>query len=143
MIHFIKNKGIVSLTTVLVIGTVVMETAIVGLAVSYLVGEQGLGLKMSYNASLAARSGVDDVLLRIARDKQFVITPGPSYTLTVNNFQADVTATRTILDTRYVQYSITSVGTAVNKKVKVSGTVIVDDYTGAINNQSFQEVSVN
>ncbi len=135
-----SRQGIISLTTVLIIGTIVMETALVGLAVAYLVGEQGAGVKMSYNASLTARSGFNDVLLKIERNKDYVLNP---YTLTVGGYQADISGTKTALDSRFNQYVVNVIGTALDKQIKIIGTIVVDGFTGAIISESLQEVSVN
>lgn len=133
-------EGIISLTTVLIIGTIVMETALVGLAVAYLVGEQGAGVKMSYNASLAAQSGFNDVLLKIERNKDYVLS---SYTLPVGAYVASITGTKSALDARFNQYVVSVIGTALDKQVKIIGTVVVDGFTGAIISETTQEVSVN
>ena len=138
--QILSRDGIISLTTVLIIGTIVMETALVGLAVAYLVGEQGAGVKMSYNAALTARSGFNDVLLKIERNKDYVLS---SYTLPVGGYIANISGTKSALDSRFNQYVVSIIGTALDKQVKIVGTIVVDGFTGAIISETTQEVSVN
>ena len=138
--NFFSRNGLVSITTVLVIGTVIMETALVGLEVAYLVGEQGMGVRASYSASAAAESGIQDVLLRIARNKDYVPLISP-YTLTVGNYSTQVSVVRTNLDTRFSQYTITATGIAFTKREIFRSVVTIDGYTGAISSQSFTKVT--
>lgn len=133
-----KKNAVVSLTTILIIGTVVMETALVGLAVSYLVGEQGLGVRASYAAMAAAEGGINDALLRIARDKDFSPSPNP-YTLTSGLYQATITVTKEVIDARFTRYTVHSVGLAFTKDVSIQGTYIIDGYTGSIRTESYVE----
>ena len=154
MFHMIKNlvnflktlkikrdkRGIVSITTVMIIGTVVMETALVGLVVAYLVGEQGMGVRASYSAIAAAESGIDDVLLHIARNKDWVPSGANPYTLSVGNFLVDVAVTRTPVDLRFNQYTILATGRALTKKVQIQSIFIVDGYTGSVSQQSMTEL---
>jgi hypothetical protein len=137
---FYARRGFVSIVTVLVVGTVIMETALVGLEVAYLVREQGIGVRSSYSATVAAESGVEDVLLRIARNKSFVPPTNP-YTLIVGNFSTQVSVVRSNIDTRFSQYTITSVGVAFSKRVTLRGVFVVDDYAGSVSSQSYTEVS--
>ncbi len=134
------RKGLVSITTVLVIGTVIMETALVGMEVAYLVGEQGIGVRASYSASAAAESGIHDVLLHIARNKDYVPLISP-YTLTVGSYSTQVSVVRTNIDTRFSQYTITATGIAFTKRETFRSIVTLDGYTGAVSSQSFTKVS--
>jgi len=130
-----NNSGLISLTTVLVIGSVIIETAIVGLAIAYLVGEQGMGVRASYAASAAAESGVEDVLLRLERDKGFTPTTNP-YTVTSGLYSAQVTITKTILDAQFSQYTIQSIGSALTKRITLQKVYVVNETTGSLHLQS-------
>ncbi len=132
-------RGIVSITTVMIIGTVIMETALVGLVVAYLVGEQGMGVRASYSAIAAAESGVSDVFLHIARNKDWVPSISP-YTITVGNFLVDVAVAKAPIDSRFNQYTVIATGRALTKKVQIQGIFVVDGYTGSINQQSLTEL---
>jgi hypothetical protein len=137
-----SRHGIVSLTTVLIISTVVIETAIVGLAVAYLVGEQGMGVRMSYNASMAARSGMQDAVLHILRNRRYNPVPNP-YTMIVNTYQAEVRIDPTPLETGYTKFVVTSTGKALGKRVKLVGEIVVSDTTGGIVSQTYEEIAAN
>ncbi len=153
MFHFVKKiifytqkllsdfrlrRSVVSLTTILIIGTVVMETALVGLVVSYLASEQGLGVRASYVAVAAAEGGINDVLLRIARDKDFYPSVNP-YTLSSGLYQAVITVTKNPIDTRFTRYTIESVGNAFSKEIGIRGVYVVDGYTGSLYTESYTE----
>lgn len=134
-----SKKGIISLTTVLIVSTVIVETALVGLSIAYLAGEEGFGLKASRHAIATARSGVNDAILRIINDKDYLSN---SYTLLVDDYEADVTITRSSIDTRYARYDIESLGKTLGKRIKISGVVVVDEYSGEATIQSFQETGI-
>lgn len=138
--NFFKEKqGVISLTTVLIVSTVIVETALVGLSIAYLVGEEGFGLKSSRHATVAARSGMNDAILKIINNKDYL---GQSYTLPVDIYETDVTITRNAIDTRYARYDIDSLGKSLGKRIKISGVIIVDEYSGEVTVQSFQEKGV-
>ncbi len=134
-----SNKGIISLTTVLIVSTVIVETALVGLSIAYLAGEEGFGLKESRHAIATARSGINDAILRIIDNKDYLSN---SYTLSVDSYEADVTITRSSIDTRYARYDIASVGKTFGKRIKISGVLTVDEYSGEVTIQSFQETGI-
>jgi len=119
--------------TILILAFILVEITAVGLITAFLSGEQGLGLKASHVATYAARSGIQDVLLRISRDKTFVPDPNP-YTISVAEGSVSVQITRTLPDATHVLYTIASTGSAGPKRVKITGTVLIDDENGSISN---------
>lgn len=139
MKRFFSRQGIVSLTTILIIGTIIMETALVGLAVAYLVGEQGFGVRMSYNATYAAKSGAQDAVLRIIRNKDASFSSG--YTMGVGGYQVAVTVSSTQLDTsEYRKFTVLSTGSAMGKRAIIEAVVILNAYTGGVSSVAYREL---
>ncbi|MFA7201566.1 MAG: hypothetical protein WC099_01025 [Candidatus Paceibacterota bacterium] len=137
--NYSVRRGVVSITTVMIIGTVIMETALVGLVVAYLVGEQGMGVRASYSATAAAESGISDVLLHIARNKDWVPSISP-YTIQVGSFTVQVAVTKTPIDSRFSQYTVVATGRALTKRVQIQSIFVVDGYLGSVNQQSLTEL---
>lgn len=139
MLH--ARKGAVSMMTILIMSGILIEISLTGLVVSYLGSEQGLATKASDIALYAARSGVHDMILRVARDKTFVPSTNP-YTVNVSGGSASVSVTRTLPDSTHIQYTIESTGRSIGKRIKVTSTVIIDDTSGAISSQTVTESGV-
>lgn len=132
---FKKSKGAAALSSVILISGVVVEIALVSLLISYLSSQEGLGVRMSYAASLSARSGINDAILKIIWDKNL---GAQSYTLPVGNFSADV-----VITDNSDRYQIDSTGTAVNKKSKMRAVVIYSGENGFIGVESIKEIPIN
>jgi hypothetical protein len=131
--------GIISLTTMVIISSIIIETGLISLAVSYLVGEQGFGVRMYYNATYAAKSAAQDAVLRVLRDKD--VNLASTYDVQVGPYNAQVSGTRElVVGTPYARYTILSLGSALGKRVRVEGIVILDDQTGAISSVSYREI---
>ncbi len=148
-----KNKSILNgaaaITIILIISAIVAEIAIAALVSSYFSSQRQLGERIVYTASFAAQSGISDAILKISRNKNFNPTPNP-YTISVNGAMAQVTVcvnhttVNTICDTSALTgtYEITSLGSALNKNVKMRALLYVDPSTGSVNIQYEKEINV-
>jgi len=123
-----KNiRAAAALAAVLLIGGIIIETAIASLLASYLVSQEGLGTKLSRDATLVARSGANDAIMAIVREGDAVSTG--SYALDVGTWTTQVQITSTALVTGDVKYTITSTASVLNKQSTITAIVIVDHTT--------------
>ena len=141
------KTGAAAISTILIIAAIVSEIAIAALVASYFSSQSGLGIRIVYNASFAAQSGIDDALLKISRNKNFVPNPNP-YSIAVGSASASVLVCANSYtnvsncDTSSVgTYEITSLGTALTKQVRMRALLYVDPTTGLITVRSLKEIS--
>jgi len=145
-----KNSGAVAISTILIIGAIVAEIAIASLVTSYLLSQGGLGVRIVYNASFAAQSGIDDALMKITRNKN--INSINSYVIVVGNATASVTlcnrltaSTGSCIAPDPVPpdgtFDVISLGTALNKQVRMRASLYADPTTGVVTIQSLREIS--
>jgi len=141
-----------ALSSILVVGIIVVEAAIAALVVSYLVGQQGLGLRRATQALTAARAGLDDAMLKIVRNKSF--SPASPYALAIGDISVSVLVCRELMasTTAYTachttslpsKYEIVSTATAVNKKSRLKAVLVFDTASGLVTVESVQEIAAN
>lgn len=151
-----SSKGIATLPVVLLISSIVIELTIAGVVLSAFLSNTVLSSKLSSEALAAARTGAQDAIMKIIRNKDFV-TPLEGYSLL--NI-SDRTSAQIIVckDSKTVVTScdtsippippaisagldeITSIGTALTRKKKIQAVVGVDPNSGGISILSFKEV---
>lgn len=131
-----RATGQIALPYVLAIGGVIIEVAIAGAAVVYLLSITVLGERLSVRANAAAYSGIQDGMRRISGNKE---VGNISYCLTVLDDKAKVTVQRA---PGYV-YTIDSVSRVGTRLAQFTGTMAVDDITGKIYLRSFIEAPVS
>src|SRR3989344_7243795 len=66
-----EEKGIAALPTLLILGGIVVNMAVAIILGVYLLIGSGLGNKLSSEALAAAKAGIQDGILKVARDKNF------------------------------------------------------------------------
>jgi len=148
MKEILSTKSAAALSTILIVGAVVAETALAALLTSFLVSQQGAGLKNAQEAVAVARTGLDDALLRIVRDTEFAPSPNP-YSVAVGQREAEVlvcreltanvssqTCTTPVLSSHYEIVSIASVA---GKTQRIKGVVIFDS-VGLVRVESISEL---
>ena len=64
-------KAIVALPTILLIGGIIVEIAVAGVFIAYLLSQSGFGAKLSAEALAAAQAGIQEAMMKIVRDKNF------------------------------------------------------------------------
>jgi hypothetical protein len=144
---FNNQKGITAISTILLVGSLISEIALASLISSYLLSDEGLGLKIFYQASFASRAGVNDAILKIIKNKDIL---SEDYTSPIDSSRS----ARVIIckeSTAYEsaptcstpslsgQYSILSISTILNKKSKLSAVVSVNGNNGLVSVQSISE----
>ena len=143
---FNNKKGITAISTILLVGSLMAEIAIASLISSYLLGDEGLGLKISYQTYFTSKSGINDAILKIIRDKNI---GNGEYNLAIDNKSARVIICKNSTAYENVptcsapnlsgQYSILSISVILNKKSKIRAAVSVDDISGLVSTQSIIE----
>lgn len=135
----INKSGVAVLPTILLIGGLVVEIGIAGLFMSYFLNSSGFGVKISEEALSAAKSGVDDAMIKIIRNKGDAILPYP-YTLNIGNNSAQVWVLK---DSPLVgKYEISSLGSAGLKQRKLEVVVNIDNDDGEVKVEFIREIAI-
>ena len=138
------RKGASTLAVTLLISGIVMELAISGLIVGVLISNTVASSKLGAQALVAARTGVEDATIKVARYKNcsalasaFSITCDgvTTYPLTIGAASAAVGITDNLDNT----LKVVSIGTAGTRKKRFEAVVGVDAFSGQIIVISMQE----
>ena len=130
-------KGIAALPTLLVLGGVIVNIVIVLTTGVYLLGTSGLGAKLSSEALAAAYAGVQDGLIRLARDNN---TFPASYQFPVSTASANVQMCGELPECGGAgKRKVSAVGTALTRSRKLEAIVSVSMF-GEVKLESLKEV---
>lgn len=142
----INKSGIAVLPVVLLIGGLIVEIGIAGLFISYFLNSSGFGVKISEEALAAAKSGINDAVIKIMRNKGESIS---SYTLNIGNNSAQISICKDFITTSVAcdtpaagKYEITSLGSAGLKRRKLMAIVNVDNNDGEAKVEFIKEVAI-
>jgi hypothetical protein len=130
-----KRKGAVSLATALILGTVILEIGIASAVLVFFLTSTGLSSRLSEEAFVAAQAGVNDVMLRLVRDKDFPTTSWSNRP--VGTDFVDVQFTRDMPTIN--QHTIVAIGRALNKRRKLTAILEVEPVTGSLKVLSLSE----
>ncbi len=133
-----KNNGVAALSTTLLIGGIIVEIASAGILASYLVSQEGLGLRASYSSFFVANSGAEDALLKITRYGDTVADQ--DYSVVVGDYTASVNISKVLLANNDSKYTITSVADILNKKRSIQAITVVDYNTKKVSLESITDV---
>lgn len=133
-----KKNGMAALPVVLLLGGFITEIVVVLMATSYLSLGTELGIRLSADAYFAARSGVNDGLMKIVRDKNFTSS---AYTLTVGDAVAQVTVCKDAPCTDNGKSKITSIGITQSRTRRFEAVATVDSLTGEVGLESLKEIT--
>lgn len=142
------RSAVAALPSILLIGSVLLELAIVGAFLAYIFTTTGYGIKLSSEALAAARAGAQDGILRVIRDKSYgasSYTPacstsdGNGYAFTVNSRTVCVVVLKDQPSSGLTTLYATATALTRQKKVKV--VLSVDATTGKVDVSSFEEVT--
>ena len=132
------EQGAVALSVILLISFLVLEITLVGLLTAYFSSQQGVSQQLSVQAYAAARSGISDAMLRLARNPLFTATA--PYAISIDNASATVTVTEVGgPDT----ISIVSIGQRLSRQTKLTATATVDALSGAVFLKSMGQSAIN
>lgn len=140
-----KKGGIAALATVLLLGAIIVEIALVAVLVLRVVTGLSFGTKLSLEALAAAEAGLEDAKLKLSRDKDYVFPA--SYSLSVGDREATIAACRgwvsmgAACDTVATgKIEITAVGRALAKYHQMRAILDVDPVSGRVLEISRQEI---
>ena len=137
MFKTFQQKGIALLPAVLMIGTIMIELGLALTFVIYLSNLSSYGVRLSQEALYAARTGVNDAILRTVRDKSF--PSGYSvYTITIGRANVEVTVNKNIPSTN--QNTIKAVATVLTRKKTMEAVISIDSNNGEVAIVSFGEI---
>jgi hypothetical protein len=137
MFKTFQQKGIALLPAVLMIGTIMIELGLALTFVIYLSNLSSYGVRLSQEALYAARTGVNDAILRTVRDKNF--PSGYSvYTITIGRANVEVTVNKNIPSTN--QNTIKAVATVLTRKKTMEAVISIDSNNGEVAIVSFGEI---
>jgi len=117
----VNNLGVTLLPLVIMIGLVIVELGVAMAFVVYLSNLSSYGTRLAQEALFGARSGIDDAILRIIRDKDF---SSVGYSLTVGRVNVWVVVEQGQPATN--QDRITSTGTVLIRQKQYQAIVSVD-----------------
>lgn len=136
--------GQATLSFILLVSGVILEVAIAGSFVAYFFSTAGYGERVSARALAAARAGLADAEIQIARNKEYGGGSTASYSFAVGDDTADVTVTRaTDSGANAYVFSVTAVGTAFTRTRKLFAKIAVDRTTGLARVQELREQSAD
>lgn len=143
------RQGIAALSTVLLVGGVIVEIGVVIGLIAYLVIQLTSGEKYSTQALMAAKSGISDGILKVVRNKNidytssgspYSITVSSNSTVTVSICKNSKTVTTACDTATSGKDEITSLGASFNRQHKLVAILNVDSTTGYVRVESIQEV---
>jgi hypothetical protein len=139
-----RLHGVVALATVLLLGAVLTEIALAGIFIVSVLNNSSMGLRSAAAALAAAQSGIDDALLNVVRDKDYLYSPSP-FVLSVASARATITVTNPPCGASLVAKPviIMSLGSAGLGRRHLRTDVVVDCLTGEVRVVSSQEVPVS
>lgn len=84
---FCLQNGVVALITILLLGAVIVEISVAGAFLGTVVAQSGYTTRLSSQALAAADAGIQDALLRLARDSN---SPNPSSTIVIDGVSLNI-----------------------------------------------------
>src|SRR3989344_639448 len=119
-----EEKGIAALPTLLILGGIVVNMAVAIILGVYLLIGSGLGNKLSSEALAAAKAGIQDGILKIARDKNF----SGSYEFVVGQRNVSIEICKDLDPPDCVgqgRRKISAIGSALTKRRKIEAVLSV------------------
>jgi len=123
------------LPLVIMIGLVIVELGVAMAFLVYLSNMSSYGTRLAQEALFGARSGVNDAILRIIRNKDFM---GTYSSITVGRATVTVSVVKDQPDTN--QTTITSTGIALIRQKKLQAVVSIDPNTATVSLVSLTEI---
>ncbi|MDE2001464.1 MAG: hypothetical protein KGI60_02770 [Patescibacteria group bacterium] len=134
-----KRRGVAALPMVLLIGGLLVEVVIVLTTSAYISSNAEFGMRLSSQALLTARSGMEDALIKVVRDKTFAST----YTLTVDAGTASITVCKDSPAPTCAgsgKQQITVIGTVQGRSRTLQAVVDTDAATGLVTLEYMKEI---
>ena len=149
-----RNRGAAALITIVLVGSVIMDIAIVGLFVIFFLSQSTFGAQASAEALSASRAGIQDAMIKIVRGTGSVSYILPVCTRTAqvaicNGFAASTTAPGGCGSAQLptfgntYKYALLSLGSAGTKLRELDAVLSVDQTTGQVQVESIEEVAAS
>lgn len=129
------SLGIAALPTILIIGGIIMEIAITSGVLALLNASNSLNVRSAAEALYAARSGANDGLIKVVRDKNF---NSAGYVVSINTMTATVIVTKD--QPAQGQTKIVSTSDVLSRRKVYQVIVSVDSVSGETNLISSGEI---
>ncbi|MFH0806561.1 MAG: hypothetical protein V1885_02450 [Candidatus Brennerbacteria bacterium] len=138
------RTGQATLSFILLVSGVILEVAIAGSFVAYFFSASGYGERVSSRALAAARAGLEDAQIQLARNKEYGDGSTVNYSFAIGDDTAEVMVSRaTDNNANAYVFTITAVGTAFSRERQLVGTMVVDRTSGIARLQGLYEQSVD
>lgn len=124
---------------VLLICGIIIEIAIAGVLIAFVLSSSGLGERLSAQALAAAKAGGEDAFIKITVDKTFS-APDPGYTFSVDSRVVTVIVNRNPVGYPIGTDQIISTGKALSRQRKLENILVVDQDTGKVDLKSSREI---
>ncbi|MEK7115007.1 MAG: hypothetical protein AAB847_01465, partial [Patescibacteria group bacterium] len=131
------KKGVVVIPTVLMLGGLLAVIALTGSLIVYLLSRSNFNIRLSAGALLSAKTGLQDGVLRLIRDTNFISSAGYDPTGESKN-QVKINVILSNVDV--VRKEIISVGCASARYRQLRGVVEINKNTGELKVLSIEEV---
>ena len=131
-----SRRAAATLPVVLILGGIILEVTAVASFVAFSINKSGLGERAQAEALTSAKSGAEDAIRRLIRNKDFYDSDG--YNLTVGDETVTVTVTKDVPEVGKTRIEATS--TVFLRQRVIRADVSIDSTTGEVNVLSFKEV---
>lgn len=129
-------RGQATLSFILLVSGLILEIAIAGTFVTYVLSTASLGERLYARAFTAAYSGIRDAQMRIVRNKGY----SGAYTFMSDADEAFITVAGAPVGSGY-QYTATSTGAAGSRRRTLVAIIVVDQVSGLVELRSLDEVA--
>jgi len=123
------------LPLVIMIGLVIVELGVAMAFLVYLSNLSSYGTRLAQEALFGSRSGINDAILRVIRDKDW---SSAGYNITVGRATVTIIVEKNVPNTN--QDKITSTGTALIRQKKLQAVVSIDPNTATVSLVSLTEI---
>jgi len=134
--HF-DVKGVASLGITLILGSIIVEIGLAVAFLGYLLNFTNFGIRLSAEALAAAKSGINDGLLRVVKGDT-----SASYSLPVGDANVDITINKGGCVTDPQKIQITAIGSVLGKKHKLESCVEIDSVSKGTKIEFIREISI-
>lgn len=139
MKKLLTRGGIAALPLIILLGGLTAEIALFVTTASYVFVNSEFGVRLSADALLAARAGVQDAVVKIVRDKSFI---SATTTLTLGNASVDVSVCKNPPCVASGKHKVLSVGKAQTRRRGLEAILNVDEVTGEVKMESLAEIKI-
>lgn len=135
-----RCSGQAALPTILLVGGIIIEIAIAGILIAFILSNSGWGERLSAQALAAAKAGAEDALLKITVDKNFSAPAPDGYSFLVDNRVVKVIVIKDPAGYPSGVHQIISLGKALGRQRKLETILVVDSDTGKVDLKSTREI---